>query len=198
MLQPLSSTLYSFSLRLPPNYLNAASYPIYILQVPPNAKFQFASLYDEPFTSCRPFRDKWTEWPQMTLNTKRSNVLNVNATATPSPKFHSVSLYDEPFTNYRPFEDKCTEWPQMNLKTKFMSKVTHIDVTISPESQIALFFSLYDQPFLSYSPFLTSAPNGPQMTLNTKEYPYPCYNYPWVANLTPFRSTANRFWVTGV
>ena len=41
---------------------------IFELQV----ELQSVSLYGKPFSSYRPFWDKCTEWPKMTLNTKRS------------------------------------------------------------------------------------------------------------------------------
>ncbi len=37
--------------------------------VPPSPKFQSGFIYSHPFSSYRPFRDKCTEWLQMTLST---------------------------------------------------------------------------------------------------------------------------------
>ena len=45
-----------------------------MLQLSKTAKCHSISLYSQPFPSYMPFWDKCTEWPQMTLNTKRSKV----------------------------------------------------------------------------------------------------------------------------
>ena len=62
------------------------SNPIYMLQIKPSLKFRLVLLYDQPFSSYRPFQDKCNKWLQMTLNTKKPKVRHIDATTTPESK----------------------------------------------------------------------------------------------------------------
>ena len=91
-------------------------YPICMLQQPPSPRFHPYALHRHPFSSYRPFWDKCTERPQMTLNTKRSKVPHICCISNLSPNFHPISLYGQPFSSYRPICDKYTKWSQHNLE----------------------------------------------------------------------------------
>ncbi len=115
-------------------------------------------------------------------------MLQLPATA----KFHFISLYSQPFSSNRPFETTAQNDPKMTVNTK-RSKVPHIHVITTPESQNSLRFP-YGQPVSSYMSFETSAPNDLKMTLNTKGQKYfTCYNYPRLPNFTSYLFTASRF-----
>ena len=85
----------------------------------PESQISNRLLYGQAFSNYRPFWDKCTEWPQMTLNTKRLKLPQYTYDNYPAnPKFHSGLLYGQPSSSYRAFWDKCIEWPQMTLNTK--------------------------------------------------------------------------------
>ena len=92
----------------------------------------FALLYNQPFWSYRPFWDKCSEWPQISLNTTRSKVLE-----------SQISLhYALPAVLcYRPFWDTCTGWPQNDIE-HYKVKATPLYVTRLPWSQISARFPL--------------------------------------------------------
>ncbi len=90
-------------------------YPIHVLQVSTRPKFT-VSLYDESFSSYRPFWEKCTKWPQHDLEHYKLKCSPYVLIVSMSPKVHSVSLYDQPFLKYRAFWDKRTEWPQNDLE----------------------------------------------------------------------------------
>ncbi len=46
---------------------NKSKVPIYMLQLLQSPKFHPVSVYSEPFSSYRPFWDKWTKWLQTIL-----------------------------------------------------------------------------------------------------------------------------------
>ncbi len=71
-------------------------YIYYTLAVPPSTKFQL-SLYDQPFSSYRPFWDKCTEWLKNYLEHYKVKGHPIYALLEPlSLKFHSISVYDRP------------------------------------------------------------------------------------------------------
>ncbi len=94
---------------------------------------QFFSL--QPFLSYRPFWDKCTEWPQMTLNNKGSKVshivsewvkrvysrfdnFSVSTNTLPGRGGYPIYIWQLILNfnlSYRPFWDKCTEWPQNDV-----------------------------------------------------------------------------------
>ena len=71
---------------------------------------------DQPSSRYRPFWDKCTEWPKMTLNPKRSNIpiyIQVLPIESQISLFHSTTIH---FRNTSHFETKYTEWPQNDIE----------------------------------------------------------------------------------
>ncbi len=113
-----------------------------------------------------------------------------------SSKFTSVLLYSQPFWSYRPFWEKCTEWPQYDINSQISLNTTR---SITAESQISLRFTLRPTLF-NLQAILRQVHWMTLMILNTTRSKVPIYIYhsfPRDPNLTPFRSTASCFRVTG-
>ncbi len=62
--------------------LKGKRYPIYMIQIPSSPKFHSILLYGQAFLGYMPFSDKYTQWPQMVLNTKSSKVPHIHVTST--------------------------------------------------------------------------------------------------------------------
>ncbi len=110
-------------------------------------KFHSISLYDQPFSSYRPFWDNSQvhqndrKWPLRTLPGQMYSIYVFLIS-----KFHSVSLHDQPFLRYRPFWDMCTEWPQ-NYLEPLQGQMYPICVTSVFESQLSFLFTLLPAVF---------------------------------------------------
>ena len=68
-------------------------YPIYVLLVAMSPKFHSVSLYDQPFSRCRPFCDNCTKW-HWTLQGQR---YDIDVLISQSLKFHPIFLHDQTF-----------------------------------------------------------------------------------------------------
>ena len=111
----------------------------------------------QPFYSCRPFWDKFTEWPQTDLEHYKALVESL------SPKFSPFCSYHQ---NYRPCGTSAPNYPQNTLNATG-SNISHICITSVHKSQISLFNSTASHFWITVH-FDTGAPNDPQITLNTK------------------------------
>ncbi len=116
-----------------------------------HSNFHSVLLYDQSFSSYRPFWDKCTKWPQMTLNPVRSNVAKCTPymlRVSPIPKFQSVSLYDQPFIEISLFWKKghwmTPTWPwtlqgQMYPIHVFLVSMSHKIQSVSLKKTQAVF-----------------------------------------------------------
>ncbi len=139
-------------------------YLIYVLQVFMSLKFKSVLCYDQRLPSYRPFFDKCTQWPQMTLNTTRSKVPHTCVTSLPGTQLSVHFPLRQAF-----FELQATlrQVHQMTPKDPGHYKVKgtpymwyHCPWIIKFQS-----VSLYDQPFWVTGQFETISPNDSKMTL---------------------------------
>ncbi len=101
-----------------PWILQGHRYPIYVLLVSMSPKFHFVSLYDEPFSSYRPFWEKRTKWPQNDLESYKVKLSYIYVCFT-SIHEAQISLFCSKTNHYRvtgQFWEKCTKWPQLDLE----------------------------------------------------------------------------------
>ena len=77
------------------------------------SQISLSLFYSRQFSSRRPFLDRCTEYPKMTLTAKGQKVPHVQFTH-PTPHLPApislYSLYGQMFSSYRQFLDKYTEW----------------------------------------------------------------------------------------
>ena len=159
-----------------PQTLKSQMYLLYVLPVSTSPKFYSISLYDEPFSSYRPFWEKSTEWPQHDLERCKLKSTPYALLVSLAPKFHPVSLYGQPFLRYRTFWDKCTKWPPkwpwtlQGQVTVYMYKYTPWSPNFTP-------FWCTTNRFRDTANLETSAINDPKMTLNPtrSKVPHICY-----------------------
>ena len=131
----------------------------------PESKFHSVLLYDQPFLRSRPFWDKCTKSPQMTLNPTRSNIPHICVTSIPNSPIQSVSFYDQLFLSYTPFWEKCTKWPRNDLEHYQVKCIQYMCCWYPWVLNFSPFCSTASR-FWVTSHFETSVPNDPQMTLN--------------------------------
>ncbi len=114
---------------------------------PPCPKFQSGLFHSQLLSRYKEF---WDQVHRMTLKwpwTLKSQSCPVYVWQLPrTPKCRSVLLYGQPFSRYMSFWDRCTEWPPNDINAK-ASKVLHIVVTTTPESQISSGFALWPAVF---------------------------------------------------
>ena len=93
-------------------------YLIYITVtgVPESQILQSISLYDQPFSSCKPFWDKCSEWAKNDTGHYKVKGIYYALLVHPGPKFQSVLLYGHSFSSCRPVWDKCTEWTPHDIE----------------------------------------------------------------------------------
>ncbi len=136
-------------------------YPIYMLQLPTSPKFLSMSLHGYLFSSYENF--------------DRCTVQGTPYTFYTYPQVLTFTSFRSTASRFRVTVSFGTSAPNdliLTLKTK-RSKVTHILVTINPESQISLHFALRYCHFLVTGNFKASAANDPQITLSTKRLKVP-------------------------
>ncbi len=123
----------------------------------------------------------------MTLS--RSKVLHIcSCTSTTTKTQMSIHFPVRPaFSCYR--HQMTPKWPSR-------SKVSHICPNTISKSEISIRFA---SRFRVTGRFETSTPNETKITLNTARSKTPHIRYTstsWVQNITPFRSTDIRFWLS--
>ncbi len=132
----------------------------------PSHKFQPLSLYNETFSSYRPFWDKCTEWPQNYLEyyKPQGQTYHIDLLITSTPE----SQFKLPV-----FWDKRTAWPQNNIEHYLKLKLPHMSTSVK-ESHILLRFAL--RPAV----IELQALNEPQMTLNRARSKVPHCDSVWI------------------
>ncbi len=173
--------------------------PINVLLVSMCPKFHSISLYDEPFSSYRPFWEKCTKWPQNYLEPYKVKLRYIYVLQISTrPKFHCFALRRAVFelqAILRKVHWMTPKWPWTLQGHRYQINV--LLVSMSPKFHSV---SLYDQPFSRYRPFWNKCTEWPQNDLNP--YKFKCtqyiYNYcTWVPIFTPFRSMTSPFRDTG-
>ena len=186
------------------------------------------TCYGQPFASYRSVWDNCSKWPQMTLNTARSEVPHICLVKPPGPKFQPMwpwalqgqthicstgipeSYFGQFCSNH--FElyviwDICTKWSQNDLK-HYEVKSTYIPiyVLLSSQSQISVNFALL-AAICELLDILRQmhrmAPKWPSIDIKHLKHlgqraPNMPYEYSEVPNINPFGDTASRIRVAGV
>ena len=177
--------------------LQGLRYPIYVTSVRESQILLHFTLRN-PFLSYRPFWDKCTEWPQMTLNLTRSNVPHICITTIPgsqiSLRFTVRPALFEIQTIVRQAHRTTPNRPS-TLQCQSTLYMYNLNV---PGSQIHSVL-LYDEPFLSYRPFWDKCTEWPQTDL--EPYKFKGTPYMLLVSASPkFYSISlyeTHFWVIG-
>ena len=137
-------------------------------------KFQSVSFYGQPFSSCRPFWDKCTEWPQMTLNIKSSRVTHRHATITPPPPSR-ISLRFAPWSSVFELQAILRQLLQMTPKWNWTLKCQRYPIYMLQLHQTPKFQSvlLCGQRFSRSRPFWDKCTEWSQNDPNTKRSKLP-------------------------
>ena len=96
-----------------------SNYPIYVSQLSPGLKCHSVSLYDQAFSSYKPFWHKCTKWAKMTLNTTRSKIHHICVTSVPESQISPRLLCDHSFSRYRTFYNSPLTAPPQKKSQNF-------------------------------------------------------------------------------